>query len=436
MTSVKISTTDELLAVLPHQLGHRLHQCVAIAMVTDRILGPVARIDIPAEADVRATAERLLQSLLRVEPQLALLVGHDTVPGESRSLLRALHKGLRQAGVGIIDHVVVRDGRWWGWCCRPADELDGLLVDHVEGHPLPEDAAVPAVAELIARGSAPLASRAELGALAAEDPSLSKGVGEALADLREAFRDRYDPGARFEPAAGGDGDDCAGACRLECDWCDSWSTDDDLDEHDLDEGDLTEGNLDEGDLDEEERAARQASLDEAVSRIVPHLRGPDRVPELWARVLAPVGDRGDTFQASDLDVARLAHSLLDRQWRDSLVAWMSPVMFPLDMVDDASRALLVDHATAGPATTSEQSEVVLRRLLHLVRRVPDEFALEAAAVCTVAACVAWGVGNGSTAGDAVTRALAVEPDYTLAVYLGQMVEHQLRPRQGWTDVAA
>ena len=385
MTSVKISTTEELLAVLPHQLGYRLEQCVAVVMVSDRVLGPVARVDLPAEKDATHAAEHLLESLLRVRPQMALLVGHDTVPGESRSFLQALHRGLREAGVGIIDHVVVRDGRWWGWCCRPADQLDGLLPDHVDGHPMPDEAAVPAVAELIARGSAPLASRDELGALVGEDPTLSEGVGDALADLWEAFCDDIDP--------------------------------------DLD----PELEAEDEDVDEVERVRTRAAR---------RLAAVDRAPSLWGRVLAPVGERGDTFAASDDDVARLAHSLVDKQWRDSLVAWMSPVMFPLDMVDDASQALLVEHAPAGPATTSEQSAVVLRRLLHLARRVPDEFSLEVAAMCTVAACVAWGVGNGSTTGDALARALGVQPDYRLARYLGQMVEHQMRPRQRWAEVAA
>lgn len=132
----------------------------------------------------------------------------------------------------------------------------------------------------------------------------------------------------------------------------------------------------------------------------------------------------------------MAHSLADKDWRDSLVAWMSPVMFPLDLVDETSRALLVEHVPAGPTTTSEQSEVVLRRVLHLATRVPDEFAVEAAAMSTVAGCVAWGVGNGATAGDAVERALRVHPDYMLAGYLSQMVQHQMRPRHRWPDVAA
>ena len=373
MTTVKVSTTDEMLALLPHQVGHRISRSLTVSVVSGGLLGPVARIDLPPEREVRATARLLLESLLRVEPQSALLVGHESEPGESRSLLRAVHRGLRSAGVGIIDHVVVRDGRWWGWCCRPADELDGLLPDHVDGHPVPDDFAVPAVAELILRGSAPLASRDEVGALVEEDPSRSAGVGRELESLAEVDAGRVDDVAVGDGEGEGGG---PGRSRVE------------------------------------------------------------RVPELWRRVLDPGEGRGDGFTAADDELARMVRSLADKAWRDALVAWMSPVMFPLDRVDDDSTELLRRHVATGPATTSEHSELVLRRLLGLTTRIPDTWPSEAAALCTVAGCVAWGVGNGSTAGDAVERALRVHPGYTLAGYLARMVEHQLRPRQPWTEVAA
>ncbi|MDT0214745.1 DUF4192 domain-containing protein [Rothia sp. ARF10] len=420
MTTVKVSTTDEMLALLPHQVGHRISRSLTVSVVSGGLLGPVARIDLPPERDVRPTARLLVESLLRVGPESALLVGHEGVAGESRSLLQAVHRGLRSAGVGIIDHVVVRDGRWWGWCCRPADALDGLLPEHVDGHPVPDDFEVPAVAELIARGSAPLASRGQVGALVEEDPALSHGVGAALAALSE-------PGGVLLPrvADGGeteeDGDECEGACRSGCEWCDSWSDDEELNDEELND---------------EERARRDADLDEVVRAIGARMRELGRVPHLWAQVLAPVGDRGDTFAVTDEDAAQLVRSLADKPWRDALVAWMSPVMFPLDKVDDDSTDLLRRSVTTGPVTTSEESEVVLRRLLAMATRVPDTWPDEAAALCTVAGCVAWGVGNGSTAGDAVARALRVDPDYRLAAFLDRMIEHQMRPRQRWGEIAA
>ncbi|MFC7488345.1 DUF4192 family protein [Knoellia sp. CPCC 206453] len=430
MTSVKISTTEELLAVLPHQLGYRLHDCVAILMVTDKIVGPVARTDLPDERDVMEAAANVLDSLLRVEPQLAMLVGYESVPGESRSLMHALHDGLLDAGVALIDHVTVRDGRWWGACCRPGDTLDGLRPEHLKGHPMADDASVPAVAEFIARGSAPLSDRTAAGALVQEDPVLSGGVGDELAKLWEEFCRQIDPenllnaGDDDDHDKDEDEDDCTGCCEPgTCSWCDSW---DESDEQDDDDDDLAE----------EREQARLALLGQVIARISEQSQQAQRVPELWARVLAPPGERGDVFEVSDVQVARMVRSLVNRAWRDALIAWLSPVMFPLDKVDDDSNALLRSHVPTGPATTQVASQVALRRLLQLARRVPDTWSHEAAAICTMAACVAWGIGNGSTAGDAVTRALRVDPDYRLAKYLGRMIEFQMRPRHLWTDVAA
>lgn len=389
MTSVKISTTEELLAVLPHQLGYHVSDSVAVLMVTDKIVGPVARTDIPDERDVREASTNVLASLLRVQPQLAMLVGYESVPGESRSMMHALHAGLRRADVGIIDHVTVRDGRWWGWCCRPQDQLDGLLPDHLDGHPMAEEAAVPAVAEFIARGSAPLPGRGALHDLVTEDPLASGGVGDALEDLWDDVVHRIDPEGVMEVP-----------------------------------------------LDDVEDLGLVDDVADARARAARWIDDVDRATEVWARVLAPEGERGDAFEVSDTEVARAVRSLVNKGWRDALISWMSPVMFPLDLVDDGSQVLLVAAAPHGPATSSEQSETVLRRLLSLARRVPDEWSHEAAAICTVTACVAWGVGNGSTAGDAVTRALRAEPGYTLAGYVVRMVDHQLRPRHQWSDVEA
>ncbi|KGN41774.1 hypothetical protein N801_04405 [Knoellia aerolata DSM 18566] len=351
---MKITTTGEFLAVLPHQLGHQLEDCVVVAMVRDKVLGPVARTDLPCERDAPALAAQFLASLLRVEPELALIVGYETVPGASRTVRHRLHAGLRRAGVGIIDHVVVRDDSWWGACCRPSPRsLDGLVPGHLTGHALPDPSRVAAVAELVVNGSAPLASRDEVSALVAEDRAASAGVREALDRLDGACADTVDP-----------------------------------------------------------------------------------VPDLWARVLAPEGTRGERFEATDDEVARMLHSLRDKQWRDALVACMSAVMFPLDLVDDASSMLLAAAAPAGPVRSATWSRAVLQRLLSLTRRVPDGCAQDAAAICTVTACVAWGIGNGSTAGDAVDRALWVRPGYTLAEYLGRLIEFQVRPRRQWSDVAA
>ena len=73
----------------------------------------------------------------------------------------------------------------------------------------------------------------------------------------------------------------------------------------------------------------------------------------------------------------------------------------------------------------------MHRLLDLCRALPDECAVEAAAVCTVAAHVAWVEGDGALARAAVDRALRLAPDYRLALLLHRLVDAGLRlPRRG------
>ena len=77
------------------------------------------------------------------------------------------------------------------------------------------------------------------------------------------------------------------------------------------------------------------------------------------------------------------------------------------------------------ALVGERDEL-LQRLLALCRSVPDECPAEAAAVCTVAAHVAWVDGDGAIARAAVERALRLAPDYRLAQLLEQLIETGLR----------
>ena len=73
-----------------------------------------------------------------------------------------------------------------------------------------------------------------------------------------------------------------------------------------------------------------------------------------------------------------------------------------------------------------ERDELLQRLLALSRSVPDECAVEAAAVCTVAAHVAWVDGDGAIARAAVDRAVRLDPGYRLAELLGHLVDAGLR----------
>jgi hypothetical protein len=84
------------------------------------------------------------------------------------------------------------------------------------------------------------------------------------------------------------------------------------------------------------------------------------------------------------------------------------------------------EATVG----ADERRVLLQRLLELCRAVPDECDAEAAAVCTVAAHLAWVEGDGAVARAAVDRALRLAPEYRLAQLLLRLVDAGVRlPRR-------
>lgn len=143
-------------------------------------------------------------------------------------------------------------------------------------------------------------------------------------------------------------------------------------------------------------------------------------------------------------VADAAIGLSDIAWRDGLVAWLAPGVLPMSLVDrdvvSLLRATLPTWAGMGrhhppddPGDCGER-QVLLHRLLVLCRALPDQCAAEAAAVCTVAAHVAWVEGDGAVARAALDRALRLAPDYRLALLLVRLVDAGLRlPRRDRGD---
>ena len=94
---------------------------------------------------------------------------------------------------------------------------------------------------------------------------------------------------------------------------------------------------------------------------------------------------------------------------------------------------MTDSGRWPPAAETVDSDVLsmerdelLHRLLALCRSVPDECAVEAAALCTVAAHVAWIGGDGAIARVAVDRAVRLVPDYRLARLLERLIDLGLR----------
>ena len=90
---------------------------------------------------------------------------------ETRHVLN--HVLVEREGIGVVDVAVVRDGRRYSPVCT-----DGCCPS--EGEPLLDPSTVPAVAELVARGRAPLAGREDVARIVDPSPSaedLTAGLG-------------------------------------------------------------------------------------------------------------------------------------------------------------------------------------------------------------------------------------------------------------------
>ncbi|MFL6175560.1 MAG: DUF4192 domain-containing protein [Ornithinibacter sp.] len=376
----------DVVAILPYQLGYHPHDSVVVISLKGKRVGLVARADLPPERFVGDVVASLMGPLVRDGATSVILVGYEDVPDASQPLLLDLVEQLEQARIDVVDVAVVREGRRYSpICSEPCCPPDGVE--------LPDPADVPGVAEYVALGRSPLRSRSDVEGLVAPEPWRCLGVARAVASRARMPRRR-----RRSVAA--------------------WSV------------------L----LDRSEKGRRP--LDRAV-------------------------------------VADLALGLADIPWRDGLIAWLVPSVLPTDKIDRTVLALLgsalptwggmgpgaaqpfglrlapegVRPASqwggpAGPAAgeagddsagrggaargqaerepLSVEREDLLHRLLVLCRSVPDECPDLAAAVCTVAAHVAWVGGDGAIARAAVERALRLAPEYRLAQLLVQLVDIGLR----------
>ncbi|WP_030528141.1 DUF4192 domain-containing protein [Phycicoccus jejuensis] len=165
---------DELLAVLPYQLGyHPTRSVVAVALDHRRRVHFVARVDLPPEDHVGDTVEAVLGPLRRELAGPVLLVGYEDEEHACDPLLLALLEALESHGAEVADVAVVRGGRRYSPVCERA-------CCPREGVVLPAPHAVPAVAELVARGLAPLPDRAAVDGLVAPDAERASAVGAWL----------------------------------------------------------------------------------------------------------------------------------------------------------------------------------------------------------------------------------------------------------------
>lgn len=165
---------DDIVTVLPYHLGYHPRDSVVAVSIRGRLLGLVARADIPPPGHEDAVASWLVGPLVRDGASSVIVVGFEDDPDAARPAVLRVAEHLERAGVEVLDVTLVRDGRRFSprcskACCPP------------EGVVLPEPAEVPGVAEYVARGRSPLVSRDAVDGLVEADPASSTGVADAIA---------------------------------------------------------------------------------------------------------------------------------------------------------------------------------------------------------------------------------------------------------------
>jgi hypothetical protein len=322
---VKVGSTADVLAVVPHLLGFQ----PAGSLVVLGVGGPHARIrltfryDLPDPPDAELAADiaaHAVSVLQRQRLRLAIAIGYGPGPTVS-AVMDLVGPALHQAGIKAIDLLRVHDGRYWSYTCtEPACcPAAGVPFDS-SGHPV---ATALAAAGLTVRGS-----RAELAAtLAAAAPA-----GEGMRQAVHRARNRAAQLVTDSLAASASGD------------------------------------------------AFQAVAD-AGRRCV--------------RTAVTTYRRGG--QLTDLDE----------------IAWLGVTLTDLRVRDDAWARMDAEFNTAHQ-----------RLWVDLVRQLPAEYV---PAPASLLAFTAWQAGDGALANVAVERALAADPDYSMAHLIAEAVAAGLPP---------
>ena len=150
MTTIRVSDPVDLVKVMPYQLGYHPKDSLALIGLRGRHVGVVQRLDLLSQPEPLGKAvELMVDNLAHDGCGAGVVVLYESRPGQGRRAGAELAKRLRENGVEVVEHLVVRDGRVYFPECRDS-------CHPAAGLPLPDDSDVPAVAHRPALGANPL----------------------------------------------------------------------------------------------------------------------------------------------------------------------------------------------------------------------------------------------------------------------------------------
>jgi hypothetical protein len=177
--TIRVTDPVDLVKVLPYQLGYHPSDSLALVGLRGRHLGVVQRGDLATRPDDLAALVELMVANLRGDGcSAAVVIVYESEPGGGAPAGAELARRLRETGVPVTEHMVVRDGQVFFPESPTAGEAEGGIA-------LPADRDVPAVAQFVALGSNPSPSRAALAV------RVGRGDGPTAARVKAAA-DRLD----------------------------------------------------------------------------------------------------------------------------------------------------------------------------------------------------------------------------------------------------
>lgn len=144
----------------------------------------------------------------------------------------------------------------------------------------------------------------------------------------------------------------------------------------------------------------------------------------------------DPAPLGDGTAVELLASLDDRLVRDIVIAWLTQGhLSPDDFGADLAAAIRERLPVVVISDDDDHPDAVCRAGLDLDRRIAAGLevlcrttpASQAAPVLTVLASLRWSKGDGARARVALDKVLAIDPTYSLALLLDQVIAHGIRP---------
>lgn len=185
-----VHSLDELIAYLPYHLGFFPQDSLVVTALRRKALVFTARLSLHGMDELsgepgplldagqcRLGAVQLIETATRNGADAVLLFAYEDRRGEGEPLLRATAAEARRAGIRVTEQVVIHEGR--RYLPRAAD-----VRDRVDGVPLTDVGASPAITARTVLGRAPLADRSAVTAQVSEDRALSGEVAAAWGEAR------------------------------------------------------------------------------------------------------------------------------------------------------------------------------------------------------------------------------------------------------------